>query len=611
MADDPWAAFGSDEEDDEECDNRQEDDGANTATMDDSMQPEAWRNLSQRVTLFLMQEFLKKNSNLGLDQRRVCIMTGSIDCDFQNVLLDALRERNMQVTLSNCGGSDELPVPSMDDHATSSVPAQGDRKDATWYDAVIVVLLPLHSKGSSSKDAEHEQATCDMFDDYIEQHLVPGGVHLLLGDASLTPSVAHRIGRDGIESDGIWNDLLKFELKDQHVAATATSATMQVYVKRHGRIQTKSCPWLSWSYVSANRVLSPALLNEYELLKQATVPLAAHERASGRLTEHSIQSAMTALQTCGYCILPGLLESRRRECLQWGQAVLDDLHEAAEILVTRDQVDLYHPATNGNSHVAINNYRELSMREDFRMDMRDGPRLQQLRKQHINADAGSRLVRFGQNAQTSNATFHDNKGEFFRGHPDLLHIVGRTMNPQDESLYQGNFGRHNFSGSGPDGSFQDLRVGPIGGIVSLPGAADQALHADTPHLFEHLQCLPAHYINAFTPGCKDNEAVGQTAFVHGSHQLDETAKYFGNNDSNIAATKDADVAHDDLWKQKLVRPCLMVGDIVLFDCRILHFGLANTSKNIERPLLYTNMVMHWFHDPKNWDNERPIFGESK
>jgi ectoine hydroxylase-related dioxygenase (phytanoyl-CoA dioxygenase family) len=201
---------------------------------------------------------------------------------------------------------------------------------------------------------------------------------------------------------------------------------------------------------------------------------------------------------------------------------------------------------------------------------------------------------------------------------DLLEIVRRTMNPKDpargSTLHKGNFGRYNFSGSGPDGSYQDLLVGPVGGIVALPGAADQALHADTPHLFEHLSTmnLPAHYINSFTPGSHAHDDVGQTAFVHGSHQLNVTAAYFADDDNDtedgLAVTTSG--AQQQLWKHDLVRPRLEVGDVILFDCRILHFGLANTSSNIERPLLYTNMTMHWFQDPKNWDNERPIFDKT-
>ena len=203
---------------------------------------------------------------------------------------------------------------------------------------------------------------------------------------------------------------------------------------------------------------------------------------------------------------------------------------------------------------------------------------------------------------------------FLRGHPVLLEVIRRTMNPVDAALAPGNWGRYNFSGRGPDGSFMDVRVGPVGSIISLPGSADQALHADTPHLMELFDCLPAHYINVFTPGCAADPAVGQTALVHGSHRLSFTAALEDgshcHSDGNHHSRSQNNTANPKLkWIQSLVRPLLDVGDVLLFDCRILHFGLANTSPTVQRPLLYTNVTQHWFHDPKNWDNQRPIFND--
>jgi ectoine hydroxylase-related dioxygenase (phytanoyl-CoA dioxygenase family) len=190
-----------------------------------------------------------------------------------------------------------------------------------------------------------------------------------------------------------------------------------------------------------------------------------------------------------------------------------------------------------------------------------------------------------------------------------LHIVQQVLNPTDASLASGNFGRHNFEGNGPDGSPQPLRVGPMGGIIALPGSADQAIHADTPHLYELYDCLPAHYVNAFCLGahvdCEKDcygmstgaTPVGGTAFIHASHKLSFTA----------SLKENWSVATEQRVLQNLVRPSLEIGDLLLFDCRILHFGLANSSKDVERPLLYTNLTQAWFHDPKNWDDREAIF----
>ena len=231
------------------------------------------------------------------------------------------------------------------------------------------------------------------------------------------------------------------------------------------------------------------------------------------------------------------------------------------------------------------------MREDMRMDLRHGPKLRAWR-----GLVGSRPWTItALESKERLATQATNPDRFLRGHPVLLEIVRRTTNPVNPALSPGNWGRYNFGGRGPDGSFMDVRAGPVGAIISLPGSADQALHADTPHLMENYDCLPAHYINIFTPGSAAHPAVGQTALVHGSHRLSFTASVDDNKMS---------------WIQNMARPSLDLGDVLLFDCRILHFGLANTSPKIERPLLYTNMTQHWFHDPKNWDDRRPIFTEN-
>jgi hypothetical protein len=41
--------------------------------------------------------------------------------------------------------------------------------------------------------------------------------------------------------------------------------------------------------------------------------------------------------------------------------------------------------------------------------------------------------------------------------------------------------------------------------MSLPGCADQTIHADTSHLYVHTQ-LPAHYVNLFMPAVGPDKA---------------------------------------------------------------------------------------------------------
>ena len=107
--------------------------------------------------------------------------------------------------------------------------------------------------------------------------------------------------------------------------------------------------------------------------------------------------------------------------------------------------------------------------------------------------------------------------------------------------------------------------------------------------------------------------VGGTAFVHGSHRLSVTARLTAENDTKIdevwtsAAKKD----EQDEMHMRVIRHSLQPGDVLMFDCRTLHFGLANQSKSgFQRPMLYVNMTHSWFNDPKNWDDRKSIFTEA-
>mmetsp|Transcript_33575 Transcript_33575/g.70636 ORF Transcript_33575/g.70636 Transcript_33575/m.70636 type:complete len:314 (+) Transcript_33575:123-1064(+) len=147
-----------------------------------------------------------------------------------------------------------------------------------------------------------------------------------------------------------------------------------------------------------------------------------------------------------------------------------------------------------------------------------------------------------------------------------------------------------------------------------------------------------------------NSTMGGTAFVHGSHRLSVTKQLLSeddDDDDDDAATgsmgttgnnNDDDDDDDDtatairkrqLLQLRTIRPSLDAGDVVFFDCRTIHYGLANTSKrkkrddddndgtNVHRgaaadaagrrPMLYLNVSQSWFHDPKNWDDRERIF----
>lgn len=70
---------------------------------------------------------------------------------------------------------------------------------------------------------------------------------------------------------------------------------------------------------------------------------------------------------------------------------------------------------------------------------------------------------------------------------------------------------------------------------------------------------------------------------------------------------------------RLLRPHMGAGDALLFDCRVLHFGLANQTpvfvpegnngpeSSVTRPIVYINYHHEWFNDPKNWNDAEKLF----
>lgn len=483
---------------------------------------------ASEVTHFLAKSFLHTNSQIPIGLRRIAL--AQEEGENHKILEETLTQRGF-TNLSNLGALSE----------------------GAWLDAVILVC------GEETKSVPTDK---------IYKTLVPGGILLVFSAQQGPEQILTRLKEDRTAWE--W-DPSTSECVGERIFSDDNLKVLSLK-KPLCQVQDKSCLWLPSAH---------SLPKERCRLGEATVPLSAHEIQSSHLLEPTLVKAVQRMQDHGYCILPRLLHPE--ECREWGQGVLSDLHTASKILLERDGVNILNPHS---SEKDPQSYRELSMREDLRMDLRDGPRLRKLRGDNNDKP----VVVKAANNHTNGAN------PFLRLHRSILEVVRRTMNPKSGTLYKGNFGRHNFNGSGPDGSYQDMRLSAIGGIVSLPGSADQALHADTPHLFEHAT-LPAHYINAFALGCEGNPKVGCTSFVHGSHKIEFTAEY---------------LADDDHGKNKkvfefLVRPQLELGDVILFDCRTLHFGLANTSKQVERPLLYCNITHAWFYDPKNWNNRRPIF----
>lgn len=123
-----------------------------------------------------------------------------------------------------------------------------------------------------------------------------------------------------------------------------------------------------------------------------------------------------------------------------------------------------------------------------------------------------------------------------------------------------------------------------GMFLSMPGAERQSYHQDGPHLTTAYQ-KPCHAINVFIPLVDLSLANGPTEFCLGSHIL----------------------GNDALDEQFCETPTVAAGTPILFDYRLGHRGLANTSADC-RPIVYCTYAASAngkeFRDSVNFSRKR-------
>ncbi|MBT5571097.1 MAG: phytanoyl-CoA dioxygenase [Alphaproteobacteria bacterium] len=132
----------------------------------------------------------------------------------------------------------------------------------------------------------------------------------------------------------------------------------------------------------------------------------------------------------------------------------------------------------------------------------------------------------------------------------------------------------------------DVILGSVVAVTSLPGAEDQEFHIDMPLLFggEDVDVrVPSYCLTLVLPLVDMNAENGTTAFYPGTHKsvLDEPA--------------DLDP----------VFPDVPVGDAILFDARVWHYGTANVS-SAPRPVFYNSYQRSWFRDVVNFGVQNPL-----
>jgi len=133
---------------------------------------------------------------------------------------------------------------------------------------------------------------------------------------------------------------------------------------------------------------------------------------------------------------------------------------------------------------------------------------------------------------------------------------------------------------------EDCQIVNMSAVVSLPGAKAQAWHSDGPHM-SSIEHLPAHVLNVFIPLIPMTRAHGATEFRPKSHVMtrDLTTLFLA------AAVKKR--------LEPLDAPLVGPGSAVLFDYRVLHRGLANTSGE-RRPILVYTFAKPWYSDVLNF-----------
>lgn len=387
--------------------------------------------------------------------------------------------------------------------------------------------------------------------------------------------------------------------------------------------------------VSQWKVRPEALARERENINQISVFLSTAEKQTGVLTLANHAQAVRAMNDYGLCIIKNIFDPDT--LVRYGDDAVLDFQDAITVLQKKKGIDL--TANKPSTHVVttavstsdqekpkpkpkpkvknalINNFYELSMREQHRCDLRYGPRMKAL---------SAAFRKLAADNASNTAAEPESACRNIYNHTGITAVLDEVMFPKpgpDHNCSIGNWGRWNFEQSGASAKHSPppLERSEVGAVMTLPGCQDQTIHADTPHLYEHLQ-LPGHYINLFMPAARREVLadlrLGQTAFVCKSHIMMNSAKMMlaamldtegrgigeecGGSAGAAAVSTDcgggigsgriseADATAGEIWlEDELIRPHLQLGDCLLFDCRILHLGLGNYTSLPTAPALAT------------------------
>jgi ectoine hydroxylase-related dioxygenase (phytanoyl-CoA dioxygenase family) len=133
----------------------------------------------------------------------------------------------------------------------------------------------------------------------------------------------------------------------------------------------------------------------------------------------------------------------------------------------------------------------------------------------------------------------------------------------------------------------DARLFAFGGVLALPDAPAQHLHADSPGLFDDPELdsrLPPYAVSTLIPLIDvENAVTGTTQVWPGTHLTSGLPR----------------------GERGFVDPILPRGSVLLMDYRLVHRGTPNPARST-RPILYNVYARPWFRDPTNYRQQAPL-----
>jgi ectoine hydroxylase-related dioxygenase (phytanoyl-CoA dioxygenase family) len=140
-------------------------------------------------------------------------------------------------------------------------------------------------------------------------------------------------------------------------------------------------------------------------------------------------------------------------------------------------------------------------------------------------------------------------------------------------------------------SMDQLKLCHLSLLVAAPGSTEQCWHCDGGHVSLSKQ-LACHCVNVFIPLQDTPLTMGPTEFRPASHFLTR------NLGPMMLAAKCRKTLRNPVWAP------WRVGDVVIFDYRLLHRGKANTTNASHnsnfRNVLVLTFCEAWFHDIVNF-----------